>query len=153
MSEVKIITEGQEEFEEYPDMTTSVVPDFTQILKQRIVPAIQPNLPGFDPHQMMVKKHKIETGEIAPDSVPEVKWPDKDIKALEEFCKQYGIVGFSSKLHPSVALAFLKDKMGLFDKPLSERIPIGYEKTGIKNIYNSNYPYNKPDDRRKIISG
>jgi regulator of replication initiation timing len=69
-----------DDFEEYPDITTSIIPDFTSILKSRAATAVQPNLPGFDPHAMMVKKNQIEKGEIVPDPVPEVKWPEKDVK-------------------------------------------------------------------------
>ena len=142
------------EFEEYPDITTSAVPDFTQILKNRMVTGVQPNLPGFDPHAMMVKKNKIEKGEIAPDPLPEVKWPEKDIKMLEDFCQKCGIIGFScGRMGPIAALAFLKNKMGLDNRPLSERIPFGYEKTGTKNIYSSNYPYQHPEDKRIVLGG
>src|ERR1035437_423524 len=141
-------------FEEYTDIKKSAAPDFTQILNQRMVKGVQPNLPGFDPHAMMVKKNQIEKGEITPDPVPEVKWPEKDVEVLEDFCKQYGIIGFNAgRMGPIAALAFLKNKMGLCGGPLSERVPFGYEKTGTKNIYNSNYPYQHSLDKRTVLNG
>jgi hypothetical protein len=154
MSEVKSITEGQEEFEEYPDMTTSVIPDFTQILKQRVATAVQPSLPGFDPHAMMVKKNQIEKGEIAPDPVPEVKWPEKDIKALEEFCKKYGIMGFNcGRMSPTAAMAMLRNMMGIDERPLEDRVPYGYQKSGTPNLHSANFPYQHPTDKRVVLNG
>lgn len=153
-----LIKEGQEGLEEYPDIQTSHVPDFTQLLSKRMATAVQPSLPGFDPHAVMVKKSQIEKGEIpAESSVPTPKWPEKDVQALEDFCKQYGIIGFNTgRMPPTAALAQLKKMMGVdySNVPLESRIPMGYQKVGTPtNNLSPNYPYQRPSDKRTIISG
>lgn len=141
-------------FESYREMKHSLLPDFNAVLQKRLVPT-QQDLPGFDPHQLMVKKHKVETGEVAPDTtISSVQWPEKDMEVLNDFCKQHNIMGFNcGRMSPISALAFLKNKIGLSDKSLSERIPFGYEKIGAQNIYNVNYPYDRLNDKRKILNG
>ena len=146
---------NSEQFEEYSDLpSSSVIPDFTQMLKQRVVPAVQPNLPGFDPHTIMVKKNKIEKGEISPDSIPQVKWPDGDIKVLEDFCSKYGIIGFScGRMNPIAALAFLKNKMGIDERQLEDRVPYGYQRRGTPSIHSANFPYQHQTDKRTVLNG
>jgi len=144
-------------FEPYPEMGDSKLPDFGQLMAQKLVPKIQQAGGNFDPHAMMIKKNQVEKGEIAPDTTPEVKWPEDQVKALEDFCKQYGIIGFKSKLSPAVSLAFLKRKIGGFeDVPLSERVPYGYERSGgtpTPNRYNPSFPYSRLEDKRVILKG
>ena len=116
-------------FEEYPDLKTSIIPDFNQIVSKK-VETIKGN---FDPYKLMVKKKEVDSGEVQ-DETPKQVWPEKDIKALEDFCKQYGILGFNcGRMSPIAALAFLKQKMGIADGPLEERIPYGYEKVIVTN--------------------
>lgn len=69
---------------------------------------------GFDPYQTMVNRRKRQEDPIT-DQEPVVKQHnDSDIKALEEFCQQYGIVGFNcGTMSPKAALMFLKAKMGV----------------------------------------
>lgn len=123
------------EFDEYPDMQTSILPNFNQILTKKV----ETIKGGFDPHAVMVKKKQIETGEVM-DETPKKEWPEKDIKALEDFCKQYGIVGYNcGKMHPIAALSFLKQQLGVVDGPLEERVPVGYQKFGSK--FGSAYSY------------
>lgn len=66
-------------------------------------------------HAMMVKRKKqSDSGEI-PLS-PELKYPEDDIKQLEEFCRQYGILGFNcGSMNPKTALRMLKAKVGVVD--------------------------------------
>jgi hypothetical protein len=46
----------------------------------------------------------------------------KDIQALEEFCQQYGIMGFNfGKMNPKSALRMLKGKMGIIDEKVSNK--------------------------------
>jgi hypothetical protein len=46
----------------------------------------------------------------------------KDIQALEEFCQQYGIVGFNfGKMNPKSALRMLKGKMGIVDEKVNNK--------------------------------
>lgn len=153
-----LIKEGEDRFEEYPNIQTSHVPDFTQILTNRMASAVQPNLPGFDPHNMMVKKKQIEKGEIpAEPTISTPKWPEKDVQALEDFCKQYGIIGFNTgRMPPLSALAQLKKMMGMdyTNVPLESRTPMGYQKIGTPhNNLSPNYPYQLPADKRSILSG
>lgn len=85
--------------EEYPTMPS---------MFDRMISAVP------DPiHAMMVKRRqKQDSGELP----PEVKYADDDIKQLEEFCRQYGILGFNcGSMHPKLALRMLKAKMGIVD--------------------------------------
>lgn len=153
-----LIKEGQEGFDSYPDIQSSYVPDFSQILAKRMATAVQPTLPGFDPHAVMVKKNQVEKGEIpAEPNIPTPKWPEKDVQALEDFCKQYGIIGFNTgRMPPIAALAQLKKMMGVdyTNVPLESRVPSGYQKIGTPhNNLSPNYPYQRPADKRTIISG
>lgn len=130
-------------FEEYPDMKTSIVPDFGQLVAQRLgTIAKQEAAGGFDPHALMVKKKEVNSGDVV-DDTPVQTWPEKDVQALEDFCKQHGIMGFDcGKMSPVAAMAMLKNMLGIVDGPLAERVPFGYEKLGAKPmIYNQNYPY------------
>jgi hypothetical protein len=46
----------------------------------------------------------------------------KDIQALEEFCQQYGIMGFNfGKMNPKSALRMLKGKMGIVDEKVNNK--------------------------------
>ena len=112
-------------------------PDFNQlmggILSGKSEEA-KPGPNGYDPHKLMVKKHKVETGEELPEMPPDPKWPAADIKALQDYCQRMGIIGFSTRQHPRLALAQLKQQMGdMSNIPLENRIPLGYEKVGTFN--------------------
>lgn len=128
-------------FEEYPDLKTSIVPDFGQMVAQRLGDVAKKEA-GFDPHALMLKKKEVNSGEVE-DTTPKQTWPEKDVQALEDFCKQHGILGFNcGKMSPVAAMGMLKNMMGIADGPLAERIPNGYEKFGAKPmVYNQNYPY------------
>lgn len=141
-------------FEEWPEIKHSMMPDFNQVITQRLNPISTKISNGFDPHAMMVKKNQIDKGEVTVDEPPSVKWPEKDIKALEDFCNQHGIMGFNSgRMPPLVALAMLKDKMGFAGVPLEERVPTGYQKRGTPISHGPNYPYDYLQNKRTIISG
>jgi hypothetical protein len=51
----------------------------------------------------------------------------KDIQALEEFCQEYGIMGFNfGKMNPKSALRMLKGKMGIREeKPTPTTVLFG----------------------------
>lgn len=67
----------------------------------------------FDPYRMMIHRKAENTGEIAGSSLVQ-SWPEADIKTLEEFCKQHGIIGFNcGTMSPRAALAMLKNKLGI----------------------------------------
>ena len=126
-------------FEEYPEMKTSIIPDFNQVASKKLGTQMEF---GFDPHALMIKKKEVNSGEVQ-DTTPKQEWPEKDVKALEDFCKQQGVLGFNcGKTPPIIALTMLKQQMGVVDGPIDNRIPSGYEKFGVKPmIYNQNYPY------------
>lgn len=108
-------------FEPYPEMKHSLLPDFNQVAAAKLGSG------GFDPHKLMVQRKQLETGEVL-DVTPVQKWPEKDIKALEEFCAKYGILGFNcGRMSPVAALAMLKNQLGIVDGPLEERVPTGYQ--------------------------
>ena len=152
MSEGQTVLPG---FEEWPEIGSNRLPDFGQLVAQRLAPKIQQAGGNFDPHAMMVKKNQIEKGEVVPDTTPEVKWPEDQVKALEDFCAKHGILGFNcGRTSPLAALALLKQKVGDYSEtPLDKRLPIGYESRGTPNRYNSNFPYSHPEDRRVILNG
>lgn len=146
----------QSGFEEYPEMGSSRLPDFGMAMAQRLAPKLtQPNLPGFDPHALMIKKNQIEKGEILPDTTPKVEYPADEVKALEDFCSKHGILGVNyGNRPPSVVLALLKQQVGDYsDTPLESRIPIGYQKRGTRSPFSANYPYQRPQDSRKVLNG
>ena len=137
----------------------SKAPDFSQLMtglfqKEKSTDNHAPGT-GFDPHQLMVKKHKIEIGEEGPEIPKTPQWPIEDVKALENYCQKMGIVGFSTRQNPRLALAKLKQQVGdLSDISLEDRIPCGYEKRGDLNSHNCNFPYSKsPGPKKSILNG
>jgi hypothetical protein len=134
------------------------VPDFTQLLMKRISDKKSEETKtvgagGFDPYKMMVNKKVSDEG--APiDTSNTIKWPEEDVKALEDFCLKYGIVGYNcGRMSPVAALSMLKSQFGIVDKPLEERVPAGYEKLGVKSKYNANYPYSRVINKKNLLNG
>lgn len=149
MSDVNVNPPTGPEFEEYPEMQTSVMPDFNQLLANKV----QSIKGGFDPHQMMVQKKQVQSGEIPADiTVPKQTWPEKDVKALEDFCKQYGLIGFNcGRMSPIAALSLLKKQMGVVDGPIEDRVPIGYKK--IDSKFTLNNSYSDMVNRKTLLKG
>jgi len=73
---------------------------------------------GFDPYQAMLKRRQrgVE-GDSSDYKQPEVvQHASEDVKALEEFCQQYGILGFNcGRMSPRAALQMLKSRIGVKD--------------------------------------
>lgn len=145
--------------EEYSSEFSSL-PDIGSLLQKRIADkkaaasgVATPTAPGgFDPHKLMVQKHKVETGEALPEIPEAPKWPEEDVKALQDYCAKMGIIGFSTRQSPKLALAQLKRQIGdMSDIPLENRVPMGYEKRGTPNPHNCNYPYSKVSDSKKSL--
>ena len=138
------------EFEEYPELKTSSLPDFNQMITQRVSSIKETNPPKFYPYQIMVKKKITDAGEFQ-DTTPKQMWPEKDTKVLEDFCKEHGIIGFNcGRMSPIAALAVLKQKLGITDGPIEGRVPYGYEKVGINS---SNYSPNNDTKKKILIRG
>jgi hypothetical protein len=132
-------------FEEYPDMQHSLVPDFSQVVTKRLSDAAS----GFDPHAIIVKKKEVDSGTVE-DTTPKQIWPEKDVKTLEDFCAKHGILGFNcDRMSPIAAMAMLKQKIGIVDGPLEERMPFGYEKLG---KFNPSYPYTAMVKKKTVLS-
>lgn len=122
-------------FEPYPEMKHSILPDFNQLVAQKVNPKQQEL--GFDPHKLMVQRKQLETGEVL-DVTPVQQWPEKDVQALTDFCAKHGILGFNcGRMSPVAALAMLKNQLGIVDGPLEQRVPPGYQP------YNPVKPYQK----------
>ena len=133
-------------FEEYPDLPTSIIPDFNQLLTKKIESVKQTN--GFDPYKLMIQKKNQELGEI--DETPIQRWSEKDVKVLESFCKEHGIVGFNSgNMSPIAALFLLKKKLGITEEGFNE-IPKGLEKL---HRYNPHYSYTEMIKKKTLING
>jgi len=82
------------------------------------------NYPAFDPYQMLLRRKQREED---PHSFPTVEYDQNDIKELEEFCKQYNILGFNcGKMTPKAALNMLKNKLGIItEKTENKKILLG----------------------------
>lgn len=92
---------GKVDMDEYPIMSNS----FT-IMSSHI----------HDPvyAMMLNRKKRLENPDVS--SLPTLTHSDSDIKTLEEFCMEHGIVGFNcGNMNPKAALEILKRKMGIVD--------------------------------------
>jgi len=93
----------------------------------------------IDPYQMMLARKKQNKEEVLS---PVQTWPEEDVKKLEEFCRQHGILGFNcGSMSPLAALAFLKQKLGIVDTPSQTE------------GYGPNYPYTEALKKRMILHG
>lgn len=138
----------------------SELPDLTSLLAQRIATrkaeesGTTPPKGTFDPYQAMLNKKQADTAPVDPSNIQ--KWPEEDVKKLQDYCTKMGIVGFNSgRMHPIAALAMLKQQFGedFTGTPLSERVPAGYEKMGTKPQYGPNYPYTEAMRKKQILLG
>lgn len=145
------VNENNGDSEAYPEMQSSVIPDFIQMAQQKVQTLKQDgSKKSFDPYQAMLDKKKMESSEGTVDTTVKSQWPEKDIQALEDFCKKYGIFGFNcGKMHPIAALAMLKRNLGVGDS-LGENIPAGYEKLG---KFGPNYPYSSAINEKTLLKG
>jgi hypothetical protein len=91
------------------------------IMRQQSAPV--PSINGFDPYQAMLRRKQSNVSNEGGYINAEVEQYDpKDIQALEEFCQQYGIMGFNfGKMNPKSALRMLKGKMGIIDEKVSNK--------------------------------
>ena len=140
-------------FEPYP-----TIPDFASALTQRIAnktgatPGPLPPPGTVDPYKLMLQRRQGDTAPI--DTATIQKWPEEDVKALEDYCKRMGVVGFASRLNPKIALMQLKQQFGDYSGvPLDERIPAGYERIGDGNKYSPSYPYSEAIAKKQILHG
>lgn len=141
------------------------LPDIEQILQQRLAAKgmVDGSLPPpgtLDPYQVLLaRKQAALRGDPVkqPELQPVQKWPEEDVKALEDYCKRMGVIGFATRMNPKIALMQLKQQMGDYSGvPLEERCPIGYEKIGTKNTYDPNYPYGsaaKAVNKKQVLHG
>jgi len=85
--------------------------------------ALTPSINGFDPYQAMLRRNQSNVSDESSYINVEVQQYDvKDIQALEEFCQQYGIMGFNfGKMNPKSALRMLKGKMGIVDEKVNNK--------------------------------
>lgn len=113
--------------EEWPEMTydSSNMPSFQAFAAAKKAEQPQPT-GGFDPYKTMLMKK--QQGGQPVDTSNTIKWPEEDVKKLEDFCKQYGILGFNcGRMSPSAALAMLKSKLGVMDSSPIESARGRYE--------------------------
>lgn len=126
----------------WPDSHSSpTMPSFADMLAARLgnkakTEDVVSSPDGFDPCKLMIKrKQAVLKGEdcygeeLKPPEIQ--KYPEADVKALEDYCKKMGVVGFSTKQSPKLALMQLKQQLGDFTGiPLEQRILPGYESIG-----------------------
>ena len=100
------------------------------VMRQHSAPATSIN--GFDPYQAMLRRKQSNVSDESGYINAEVQQYDaKDIQALEEFCQQYGIMGFNfGKMNPKAALRMIKGKKGVRDEPTTPTTPT----TPIRNL-------------------
>ena len=92
----------------------------------------QYNPTGFDPAKAFMDRKRHEDD---PSQLPTVEYDPEDIKALEDFCKKNGIVGFSAgKMNPKAALRMLKQQVGS-----AEDVIKSYENQGY-TVVDKSYP-------------
>ena len=86
------------------------------VMRQQNAPVSSIN--SFDPYQAMLRRKQSNVSDDSGYINAEVQQYDpKDIQALEEFCQQYGIMGFNfGRMNPKSALQMLKNKMGIVEK-------------------------------------
>jgi hypothetical protein len=86
------------------------------VMRQQSAPVSSIN--GFDPYQAMLRRKQSNVSDESGYINAEVEQYDpNDIQELEEFCQQYGIMGFNfGKMNPKSALRMLKNKMGIVEK-------------------------------------
>jgi len=79
---------------------------------------------GFDPYQVMLKRRQRATDDdtINYKDIEVVQYDSEDVRALEEFCKQYNILGFNcGKMGPKAALNMLKNKLGVITEKIDNK--------------------------------
>lgn len=77
------------------------------------------NYPAFDPYQMLLRRKQQEED---PQSFPVIQYDEHDIRELEEFCKQYNIIGFNcGKMGPKAALNMLRNKLGVITEKMDNK--------------------------------
>ena len=83
------------------------------VLRKHVAP--EPSINGFDPYQSMLnRKRNNMQNEDGYINDPVEQYDPNDVRALQEFCQQYGILGFNcGNMSPRSALTFLKAKMGV----------------------------------------
>jgi hypothetical protein len=86
------------------------------VMRQQSAPISSIN--SFDPYQAMLRRKQSNVSDDSGYINADVqKYDPKDIQALEEFCQQYGIMGFNfGRMNPKSALQMLKNKMGVVEK-------------------------------------
>jgi hypothetical protein len=91
------------------------------VMRQQSAPVSSIN--SFDPYQAMLRRKQSNVSNEGGYINAEVEQYDpKDIQALEEFCQQYGIMGFNfGKMNLKSALRMLKGKMGIIDEKVSNK--------------------------------
>jgi hypothetical protein len=136
------------------------MPDMASLLAQRLAArkaeesGISSHPGTFDPYQSLVNKRN--TGEIPIDPTTIQKWPEDDVRKLQDYCQKMGIVGFNcGRMHPIAALSMLKQRFGddYSNVPLEERIPSGHQKAGTHSGYGPNYPYSEAMKKKQILHG
>ena len=96
------------------------------VMRQQSAPVSSIN--SFDPYQAMLRRNQSnmpnESGYINAEIT---QYDPKDIRELEEFCQQYGVMGFNfGKMNPKSALRMLKGKMGIREeKPTPRTVLFG----------------------------
>lgn len=103
---------------------TEAWPELSQRTSQQILtsaPVAAESAGGFDPYKSMLIKRQQDDGSKPIDTSDTIKWPEADIKKLQDFCAQYVIVGFNcGRMSPLAALSMLKAKLGVVDGIPSE---------------------------------
>lgn len=148
-----------DEYAPYPDVSEFLSQRLAQRIAEKQTTISNEKLPPpgtFDPYQVLIKKKKMEeSGEIDPKTIQQ-KWPEEDVKKLQDYCTKMGIYGFNSgKVSPLLALAQLKKQFGddYTGVPLDDRIPEGYQKRGTITPYNVNFPYSEAMRKKQILHG
>jgi hypothetical protein len=92
------------------------------VMRQQSAPT--PSINGFDPYQAMLRRKQSNVSdEIGYINTEVQQYDPRDVQELEEFCQQYGIMGFNfGKMNPKAALSMLKKKVGVVSEHKSNKI-------------------------------
>ena len=92
------------------------------VMRQQSAPT--PSINGFDPYQAMLRRKQSNVSDESGYINTDIQQYDvKDVQELEEFCRQYNILGFNfGKMNPKAALSMLKKKVGVVSEHKSNKI-------------------------------
>jgi hypothetical protein len=97
---------------DYLNFNTSNYDTGMALMRRNEIVPVKPSDGEFDPHKLFLKnRDSISPFGCNPENIV---YPEEDIKELEEYCRQRGIIGVNfGKMSPSAILRMLRAKNGI----------------------------------------